>query len=43
MADRSYTDAELESLTARALSQPLVRHIYTADPSAHVFEGRIYI
>ena len=22
---------------------PLVRHIYTADPSAHVFEGKIYI
>ena len=43
MADRPYTEAELESLTARALSQPLVRHIYTADPSAHVFEGRIYI
>jgi hypothetical protein len=25
------------------LSQPLVSHIYTADPSAHVFDGRIYI
>lgn len=24
-------------------NQPLVTHIYTADPSAHVFEGRIYI
>ncbi|MBO9204421.1 MULTISPECIES: glycoside hydrolase family 43 protein [Niastella] len=24
-------------------SQPLVTHIYTADPSAHVFNGRIYI
>ena len=24
-------------------NQPLVEHIYTADPSAHVFEGRIYI
>ncbi|HTV19662.1 MAG TPA: glycoside hydrolase family 43 protein [Polyangiaceae bacterium] len=23
--------------------EPLVRHIYTADPSAHVFDGRIYI
>jgi hypothetical protein len=23
--------------------QPLVSHIYTADPSAHVFEGRLYI
>ena len=25
------------------LSQPLVSHIYTADPSAHVFNSRIYI
>lgn len=25
------------------LSQPLVSHIYTADPSAHEFNGRIYI
>ena len=27
----------------RYLSQPLVDEIYTADPSAHVFDGRIYI
>ncbi|NDU96774.1 family 43 glycosylhydrolase [Spirosoma terrae] len=25
------------------ISQPLVSHIYTADPSAHVFNGKIYI
>ena len=25
------------------ISQPLVSHIYTADPSAHVFDGKIYI
>lgn len=24
-------------------NQPIVSHIYTADPSAHVFEGRLYI
>ena len=29
--------------TNKYLSQPLVSHIYTADPSAHVFNGRIYI
>ena len=23
--------------------KPLVSHIYTADPSAHVFEGKMYI
>lgn len=27
----------------KPISEPLVRHIYTADPSAHVFEGKIYI
>lgn len=25
------------------LSQPLVREIFTADPAAHVFQGRIYV
>src|SRR5215217_7060537 len=29
--------------TKEYLSQPLVSHIYVADPSAHVFNGRIYI
>ncbi|HZG85839.1 glycoside hydrolase family 43 protein [Paenibacillus sp.] len=24
-------------------NEPLVKHIYTADPSAHVFEGKLYI
>ncbi|GAB3024342.1 glycoside hydrolase family 43 protein [Bowmanella dokdonensis] len=38
MSDNEYT-----ALKARAISQPLVEHIYTADPSAHVFNGRIYI
>jgi hypothetical protein len=27
----------------KSLSQPLVSHIYTADPSAHIFNDRIYI
>ncbi|MDH5830663.1 glycoside hydrolase family 43 protein [Luteimonas sp. M1R5S18] len=43
MADQDYTPEQLEALKAKALSQPLVTHIYTADPSAHVFEERIYI
>src|SRR5215211_1895843 len=29
--------------TGRFLSKPLVTHIYTADPSAHVFNNTIYI
>ena len=42
MADES-PSLDLESLAARAVSKPLVSHIYTADPSAHVFDGRLYI
>ena len=29
--------------SARFLSQPLIPGLYTADPSAHVFDGRIYL
>lgn len=25
------------------MRQPLVRHLYTADPSAHVFDGKLYL
>lgn len=35
--------SDLQQLAAHAISQPLVSHIYTADPSAHVFEGQLYI
>jgi len=34
---------QVQSLKARAISEPLLDHIYIADPSAHVFDGRIYI
>lgn len=34
---------DFDDLNKRAISQPLVKHIYTADPSAHVFDGRVYI
>lgn len=33
----------VQSLKERAISAPLLDHIYLADPSAHVFDGRIYI
>jgi hypothetical protein len=42
-SNRSAPPPPLTELAARAISEPLVRHIYTADPSAHVFEGAIYI
>ncbi|HPG11711.1 MAG TPA: glycoside hydrolase family 43 protein [Chitinophagaceae bacterium] len=34
---------DFDELNEKAISQPLVTHIYTADPSAHVFNGKIYI
>lgn len=34
---------DFDKLNRNAISQPLVKHIYTADPSAHVFNGKIYI
>lgn len=33
----------IEEWRSKAIAQPLVNHIYTADPSAHVFDGKIYI
>lgn len=34
---------EKGTLKKKPISQPLVKHIFTADPSAHVFNGKIYI
>ena len=34
---------DFKDLRKRAVSQPLVVDKYTADPSAHVFDGKIYI
>lgn len=43
MPEDSIEQIDFESINKKAISQPLVSHIYTADPSAHVFEGKIYI
>src|SRR6476661_5827134 len=43
MPEDSIEHIDFNDLNKRAISQPLVNHIYTADPSAHVFEGKIYI
>ncbi len=32
-----------DTTSSKYLEEPLVEHIYTADPSAHVFNGKIYI
>ena len=42
MAD-DYDHIDFDELKTKAISQPLVENIYTADPSAHVFDGKIYI
>lgn len=42
-ADKAEAKNADSSGAPRYTAQPLVSHIYTADPSAHVFDGRIYI
>lgn len=41
--EESVQDTSSAAPAKKYLSEPLVSHIYTADPSAHVFNGRIYI
>lgn len=43
MPEESIAHLDFDQLNRQAISQPLVTHLYTADPSAHVFGGRIYI
>ncbi len=43
MPEDSIDHIDFDDLNKRAISQPLVSNIYTADPSAHVFDGKIYI
>lgn len=43
MPEESIQHIDFEELKRKAISQPLVSNIYTADPSAHVFNGKIYI
>lgn len=39
----SATGFSQEEITFKNEGNPLVKHMYTADPSAHVFNGRIYV
>jgi hypothetical protein len=43
MPEDNISHIDFDDLAKRAISKPLVHHIYTADPSAHVFEGKIFI
>lgn len=42
-ADEKTTGTITDSLPAKPKHEPLVSHIYTADPSAHLFNGKIYV
>lgn len=43
MPEDSIEQINFDEINELAISKPLVSHIYTADPSAHVFNGKIYI
>ncbi|MCF3107733.1 glycoside hydrolase family 43 protein [Niabella sp. CC-SYL272] len=43
MPEKRVDHINFEELEKKAISRPLLKHIYTADPSAHVFNGKIYI
>ena len=43
MPEDSIEHIDFDELNNKAISQPLVKHMFTADPSAHVFDGMIYI
>ncbi|MBK0369369.1 glycoside hydrolase family 43 protein [Flavobacterium agrisoli] len=43
MPEDSIAHIDFVALRQKAISQPLVKDLYTADPSAHYFNGKIYI
>lgn len=43
MPEDNIEHIDFDDLNKRAISRPLLKHIYTADPSAHVFNEKIYI
>lgn len=43
MPEDSIEHIDFDELNKKAIAKPLVTHMYTADPSAHVFDGKIYI
>ncbi|WP_318311773.1 glycoside hydrolase family 43 protein [Flagellimonas crocea] len=43
MPEDNIDHIDFDLLNEKAISKPIVSHIYTADPSAHYFNGKIYI
>jgi len=43
MPEDNIEHINFDELNKKAISKPLINHIYTADPSAHFFDDKIYI
>ena len=43
MPENSIDHIDFEDLNKRSISPHIITHLYTADPSAHVFDGKLYI
>ena len=43
MPEDNIEHIDFDTINKKAISKPLVSHMYTADPSAHVFNNKIYI
>jgi hypothetical protein len=43
MPEDNIDHIDFDELNRKSISKPLVNHIFTADPSAHVFDNKIYI
>ncbi len=43
MPEKNISHIDFEDLNKRSISEPIIRSIYTADPSAHVFDGKLYL
>jgi hypothetical protein len=43
MPEDNIDHIDFDELNSKSISKPLVNHIFTADPSAHVFDDKIYI
>lgn len=43
MPEDNISHIDFDDLDKKAISQPIIKNMFTADPSAHVFEGKIFI
>ena len=43
MPEDNIDHIDFDELNNKSISKPLVNHIFTADPSAHIFDNKIYI